>query len=76
MRVKRKTGSKMSPKDIRAVETENGVYLVEPVKKLRTNNQQFGVYDENEVYVGDIVAAGIFFGEVELRVEIRKLFNS
>jgi len=65
----------LSRKAIRAIEASLGVYLDKPRKGLRTSHQQFGVYDEDEVFVADIVADGDKFAESELVDKIKMKFQ-
>ena len=65
-------------KVIRQIEQELGIYLAIP--RVRTIQSAigraiFGVYDEDEIFVGDIMADGVAFSESELRREIKKIFR-
>jgi len=74
MRVKRsEKGVPPTRRQLRAVEEEFGVYLDSPQNVQRCVNQQFGVYDEDEVHVGDICARELYFNIEELRVKIATL---
>lgn len=65
----------LSYKQLRAVEQALGIYLDKAVNGFRTNNQQFAVYDEDDRYVGDIVADTRWFREDELRAKIKIIFE-
>jgi hypothetical protein len=65
----------LSIKALRELETELGVYLADPINVARCPNQQFGVYDENEVHIGDIVARNRFFTFEEIPEKVKILFN-
>ena len=65
----------LTRRELRAVESGLGVYLDKPVNASRTSNQQFGVYDEDEMHAGDICAMGEHFLEGELRAEIKRIFE-
>jgi len=67
-------GDGPSHKCLRKIERELGVFIDIPVNPLRTSNQQFGIYDEDEAYAGDICAEGPCFSEEELRTKIVALF--
>ena len=70
-------------RELRAVEQEIGIFLDKPrtlPKKIQDklgsgNSQQYGVYDEDEVYVGDVCADGRYFSRGELRQKIYALFD-
>ena len=64
----------LTRRHLRTIEYEIGVFLDLPVIEQQTDNQQFGVYDDEEVYVGDVCAEGKFFSYRELTSKIRKLF--
>ena len=65
----------LSIKVLRELEAELGVYLADPINVARCPNQQFGVYDENEVHIGDIVAKDRFFTYEEIQEKAKSLFN-
>ena len=65
----------LSRKQLRTIERDLGVYLDKPENVSRTSNQQFGVYDENEVHAGDIIADDRYFTEPELISSIKVLFS-
>ncbi len=67
--------AKLSRKELRRVESYLGIFLDVPRLPLKTNCQQFAVYDEDEVYVGDICSKEQFFTEEELGVAIQKAFH-
>lgn len=64
----------LTRKQLRAMEQELGIYLDKPADVARTPNQQFGVYDENELHAGDIISDERYFSEEELRESILALF--
>ena len=66
----------LTHRELRAIETSLGIFLDQPVHPLRTSNQQFGVYDEDEIYVGDVCAPGKHFLAGELRARIKGLFSN
>ncbi|MFA5134108.1 MAG: hypothetical protein WC459_04885 [Patescibacteria group bacterium] len=68
------SASELSRKELSAVEETLGVTLREPQGRLRMINQQFGVYDEDGQYAGDIVAKGKYFSQEELTTAIKALF--
>jgi hypothetical protein len=62
-------------RELRNLESDLDIFLAEPVMVARCPNQQFGVYDEDENHVGDIVADGQFFSSQEIREKVKSLFN-
>lgn len=74
MRLTNTNREKLSLKRLRIIEQDLGVYLSGPKDTRRTNSQQFGVYDEDEHWAGDVVANNVDFDEDELREKIRRLF--
>lgn len=71
----RQKSEQLSLMQIRELERELGVYLCEPRLGAKTPNEQFGVCDEDEIYVGDIVADSLYFTFHELRDKINQLFK-
>lgn len=69
-----KTAERLNRRQLRSIERELGIFLDHPKNALRSPNQQFGVYDENEVYVGDVCADGLLFSLEELQTKIRSRF--
>lgn len=47
---------RLSKKQLREVEQKLGVFFVEPKNPTRGLEEQYGVLDEDEVYVGDVRA--------------------
>lgn len=66
---------KLALTQLRALERALGVIIDEPKKTVRSAEQQFGIYDEDGVYAGDIRAADLFFTKEELRIKILDLFH-
>lgn len=56
------------------IESTLGVFLKSPRFPIRGINQQFGVYDENMEFVGDVTAGGRLFTKSELEEKVRRLF--
>jgi len=73
--VSKKAVSKLGLRELRAIENQLGIFLKNPVNPKRCTNQQFGVYDEDEKHVGDIMAKGAFFTTKELKAKIKALFG-
>ena len=71
----KKVDSKLGLKELRAIERQLRIFLENPVHPKRCTNQQFAVYDENETYVGDVVATVEFFTKDELIRGVKKLFK-
>ncbi|MFH0779716.1 MAG: hypothetical protein V1928_02545 [Parcubacteria group bacterium] len=71
----KRENEQLSLMQIRELERELGVYLCEPYLGSKTPNEQYGVHDEDEIYVGDIVAENLNFTLDELRVKINQLFK-
>lgn len=68
--------TKLPRKVLREIERELGVYLDKPTDTMRNGAQQFGVYDEDEVFVGNISAeSGKVFAVEELKRKILALFQ-
>jgi hypothetical protein len=65
----------LSRKEIRKIERDLGIYLDKPLTPMRSGNAQYGVYDENEQYVEDIIADSTYFTAEELIAKIMKLFG-
>ena len=65
---------KLTRREIRDIECCLGVFLDSPLVPVRSTNQQFGVYDEIEEYVGDICADSAFFTYDGLEEKISNLF--
>lgn len=73
---KEKSGiSPLGFKARRGIEQKYGVFLAEPENPKRSTNEQIGVYDEDEEFVGDIMAKGAFFTTQELGKKIKALFG-
>lgn len=66
---------KLSRKELREIEKEHGIYLDKPANPERSANQQFSVYDEDEKFVGDIVAEEEYFTKIELKKKIKLIFE-
>jgi hypothetical protein len=62
-------------REMRNLESDLDIFLTEPLSVIRSGSQQFGVYDEDENHVGDIVADGKFFTSQEIREKVKSLFN-
>ena len=65
----------LTRKELREIELELKIFLDKPKNPFRTINQQFGVYDEEEKFVGDILAVNLFFTKEELIEKIKLLFK-
>jgi len=67
--------SKLKFHEIRKIENEAGVFLVERERTHKTPNQQFSVFKntEDEPYVGEVTAQNLFFTREELRVKIMEM---
>ena len=74
MKVKNSTVPELSLRKLRSIERNLGVYLANPRAVTRSANQQFGVFDEDELHVGDICADARYFTEEELTQKIKGLF--
>lgn len=73
---KAKVQDGLSFRELRALEQELGIYIVESANLLhvRIYGRQYEIYDENEVYAGDVYAEGNRFSSVdELRQAILAL---
>ena len=62
-------------RQIREVERKLSIFLDTPAEPQRSGGEQFGVYDEDEKFAGDIVADGQFFTEEELETKIKRLLR-
>jgi hypothetical protein len=57
------------------VESTMRVFLKQPRNPNRGINQQYGVYDEEMTFIGDITAHGKYFVQEELVQMVQKLFE-
>jgi len=73
--IKRQGRFPLSLRVKRSIERELGVFLAEPKNPKRSTNEQIGVYDQEEEYVGDIIANTPFFTRIELEKKINALFK-
>jgi hypothetical protein len=67
--------TKLNLRTMRAIENELKVYLDKPRHPTRSACQQFAVYDEDEKYVGEVIAAKRYFTEEELKQKIVARFK-
>ncbi len=69
------SNTKLKFREIRKIENEVGVFLVEGERTHKTPNQRFSVFKstEEEPYVGEVTAQNLFFTREELRVKIMEM---
>lgn len=62
-------------RELRNLESDLDIFLADPVSIIRSDSQQFGVYDQDENHIGDIVADAKFFTSQEIREKVKSLIN-